>query len=391
MFDFKKNNNTKILEHKDIEVDINSINLEYKKAESELSRIKKLLNDTKVSVNMEINNLNKKVNYYRNELNKIENIYYEKNFNFSVDCFNSLEEMDFELQLENTKNNRKDLIKQNKAFKYENSVCVVKDLDFEKIIFRGLSNEFEIIKNEILKQNSNNYIDKFNDMINFYCQMCNKKYFEITNEFIDTYKNEIEIYKSYCIFKEKELLKIKDEIKQDKRKKEIRSIRNKFSKNMERSLKNKQAYERKILNERNNVKKSEFENRLIKIENHINYLKEKEKYIEYQENKIKSGYMYILSNVLSFGKDIFKICVTDSLFPFREIVKLNQVSTPYEYELRYLYIVDDVEQISKEILVNFKNRIVRRINDNDNFFRCSKNEIEKFIEKMNQDKFIKVK
>ena len=208
MFDFKKNNNTKILEHKDIEVDINPINLEYKKAESELNRIKKLLNDTKVSVNMEINNLNKKVNYYRDELNKIENIYYEKNFNLSTDCFNSLEEMDFELQLQNTKNNRKDLIKQNKVFKYENSICVVKDLDFEKIIFRGLSNEFEIIKNEILKQNSNNYIDKFNDMINFYCQMCNKKYFEITNEFIDTYKNEIEIYKSYCIFKEKELLKI---------------------------------------------------------------------------------------------------------------------------------------------------------------------------------------
>ena len=95
--------------------------------------------------------------------------------------------------------------------------------------------------------------------------------------------------------------------------------------------------------------------------------------------------------ILSFGKDIFYFFFTDSLFPFREIAKLNQVSTPYEYELRYLYIVDDVEQISKEILVNFKNRIVRRINDNDNFFRCSKNEIEKFIEKMNQDKFIKVK
>ena len=45
MFDFKKNNNTKILEHKDIEVDINPINLEYKKAESELNRIKKLLNN----------------------------------------------------------------------------------------------------------------------------------------------------------------------------------------------------------------------------------------------------------------------------------------------------------------------------------------------------------
>ena len=25
--------------------------------------------------------------------------------------------------------------------------------------------------------------------------------------------------------------------------------------------------------------------------------------------------------ILSFGKDIFKICVTDSLFPFREIAK----------------------------------------------------------------------
>lgn len=391
MFDFKKNNNTKILEHKDIKVDINSINLEYKKAESELSKVKKLLNDTKVSVNIEINNLNKKINYYRDELNKIENIYYEKNFNLNTDCSNSLEEMDFELQLQNIKNNRKDLIKQNKVFKYENSICVVKDLDFEKIIFRGLLNEFEIIKNEILKQNFNNYIDKFNNMINFYCQMCNKKYFEITNEFISTYKNEVEVYKNYYMFKERKLLKIKEEIKQDKRKKEIRSIRNKFSKDMERALKNKRAYERKISNERNSVKRSEFENKLIKINYHINYLKEKEKYIKYQENKIKSGYMYILSNVLSFGKDIFKICVTDSLFPLKEISKLNQVSIPYEYELRYLYIVDDVEQISKEILVNFKNRIVRRINNNDNFFRCSKGEIEKFIEKMNQDKFIKVK
>ena len=391
MFEFKKNNNSKVLEQNCDNNDINSINLEFKKAETELVKIKKLLDDTKISTDIEINNLNRKINYYQNQLSKVEDTYYRKNFSFNVKEISSFDEMEFDLKLKDIEDSRTKILKNNEMFVYKDSVCVLPDIGFEKIIFRGISNEFETIKVFVDKEKFAVAIENFEKMVSFYSKIWDEKYFAITQKFFKTYEDELQICLDYVRAKIQNRKNLNEEIKKDKRIKEIRAIRNKFEKEWGKAISNIELYKHLIEKADNDEDKKYLTDRLNKHESHLKFLKQKQTYIEYQENKITSGYFYILSNVLSFGKDIFKICVTDSLFPFREINKLNNTHIPYEYEIKCMYLIDDIEGLKNEIKTNFKNKLVRSCEEYQNFYRCSNNEIEMFIEKLNKNKFIKVK
>ncbi len=381
MFNFIKNNNdTKDIEAKEIEYDVNQVSLEFKKAELELKNLRKLLKDTQISVNIEINDLHKKVNYYKDELYKFEEIYYEKILGYSK-C--SLENIEFESNIKTIHNTRSDLVKQNAVFKYGDYLNTSRDINFEKVILRGLNKEFETIKNRVLITTSNKHIELFNLMLSFYTNICEERYFEISEKFIETYINEIHVYEHYAEMKRKELINKNLRLKDNKKRKEIVSIRNKFEKDMKKSLEKKKSYFEKLLTEMDKTKKDIIQEKLIRIENHISYLKEKDKYIKYQEEKVKSGYIYFLSNVKSFGKDVFKICATNTLFPFNEIRKSNKFDVPYEYELIYLNLFDDINKIFKEIRKIFKSNIIREINHNNIFFRFSKQDIDNLICRLN--------
>lgn len=391
MFEFKKNNNSKVLEQNCDNNDIDSINLEFKRVETELVKIKKLLDDTKISTDIEINNLNRKVNYYQNQLNKVEDTYYKENFGFNMKEISCLDEIDFDLKLKDIEDLRTKILKNNEMFIYKDSVCVLPDIGFEKIIFRGISNEFGIIRVLVDNEKFGVAIENFEKMVSFYSKICDEKYFSITQKFFKTYEDELQICLDYVRKKIQKRKDLNEKIKKDKRIKEIRAIRNKFEKELSKAVSNIELNKHLIEKADNDQEKKLLTDKLKKHANHFNYLKQKQTYIEYQEKKINSGYFYVLSNVLAFGKDIFKICVTNSLFPFREINKLNNTHIPYEYEIKCMYLIDDVEDFKNEIKTNFKNKLIRSCGEYQNFYRCSSKEIEIFIERLNKNKFIKVK
>lgn len=380
MFNFIKNNgDTKEIHHKEIEYDVSQVNLEFKKAESELQKIKKLLKDTKISADVEINSLNEKINYYRSELDKLQDTYYKKIFSSSGDF---LEDYEIGISLKSIEDTRMDFVKQNKVFIYDVGINGI-DIDFEKIILRGLDREFANVKNEILKGNSKKYLAMFDSMLNFYVKICDEKYFKIDDDFIKTYIDEFHLHEKYVESKAKQSEENILNVLQNKKRREINSIRNKFEKDMRRTLENQKSYLKKFEQESDKSKREFLKEKLLKIENYIMYLKEKDNYIKYQENKLKSGYLYILSNVRSYGNEIFKICSTGSLFPFDEIKKLNKFTTPYEHEPIYLNLFDDIEKIYNEIYLRLKSNVVRKINRNSIFFKCSKRDIEKLILELN--------
>lgn len=380
MFNFMKNNNDiKDLNHKEIEYDVSQINLEFKKAESELQKMKKLLKDTKISADIEMNDLNNKINYFRAELSKLEDTYYRKIFGSSQDFLGDAE---IGIEIGNVEKARLDFVKQNSVFEYGENIRGI-DIDFEKLVLRGLDREIQIIKNEILKKSGKNYLNLFDSMLNFYVKICEENYFKIRNEFLKTYVDEFHLYEKFVEIENRRLDENVLKVHQNKKRREINAVRNKFQKDMKRTLESQKSYLEKLDKESDASKRKFLEERLVKIQNHISYLKEKDQYIKYQENKVKSGYLYILSNVRSYGGNIFKICFTGSLFPFYEIKKLNGNDAPYEYELIYLNLFDDIGKIYEEICINFKNKIVRKINRNSGFFKCSKEDIEKLISELN--------
>jgi len=93
----------------------------------------------------------------------------------------------------------------------------------------------------------------------------------------------------------------------------------------------------------------------------------------------KQGYIYVASNIGSFGPDIFKIGATRRLNPYDRIRELNNCSVPFPFDVHALIYSDDVFMLERAIHEKLKYKSVNNINLKKEFFRVSIQEIIEIV------------
>jgi hypothetical protein len=94
----------------------------------------------------------------------------------------------------------------------------------------------------------------------------------------------------------------------------------------------------------------------------------------------KSGFVYVISNIGSFGDRIFKIGMTRRLEPMDRIYELSGASVPFPYDLHAMLYSDDAPRLEHEMHNLFKDRRLNRVNARREFFQdVALDEIERFV------------
>lgn len=91
----------------------------------------------------------------------------------------------------------------------------------------------------------------------------------------------------------------------------------------------------------------------------------------------RSGYVYIISNVGSFGEDVFKIGMTRRLDPQERIDELGSASVPFPFDVHAQIFCDDAPRVENALHRAFHHKRVNRVNERKEFFRVSLHEIER--------------
>ena len=111
--------------------------------------------------------------------------------------------------------------------------------------------------------------------------------------------------------------------------------------------------------------------------------KEKENVLEREANA-KAGFVYVISNIGSFGEDIYKIGMTRRLEPMDRIKELSSASVPFEFDVHAMIFSQDAPELENTLHHYFENKSVNRVNPRKEFFHVSIEEIEKIVkEKFN--------
>lgn len=105
-----------------------------------------------------------------------------------------------------------------------------------------------------------------------------------------------------------------------------------------------------------------------------------------QETKL--GYVYVISNIGSFGKDVLKIGMTRRLEPMDRVKELGDASVPFTFDVHALIESDDAPNLESTLLRVFDTKRLNRVNRRKEFFRISIDDIEKELEKMDIDALI---
>lgn len=95
----------------------------------------------------------------------------------------------------------------------------------------------------------------------------------------------------------------------------------------------------------------------------------------------KSGHVYVISNIGSFGEDVFKIGMTRRLDPLERVAELGGSSVPFRFDVHAMIYSEDAPGLETKIHSHLAGRAVNRINSRKEFFRVSLDEIAELVVK----------
>ena len=90
----------------------------------------------------------------------------------------------------------------------------------------------------------------------------------------------------------------------------------------------------------------------------------------------KRGHVYIISNIGSFGDQVYKIGMTRRLVPMDRIDELGDASVPFDFDVHGLITTEDAPSLEAELHRRFGSRRVNMINHRKEFFQVSISEIQ---------------
>lgn len=133
-----------------------------------------------------------------------------------------------------------------------------------------------------------------------------------------------------------------------------------------------------ILDTEDTKKVQELENRINEIQNQLEKVEEKKEEIVNLQNG-KAGYVYVISNLGSFGNDVFKIGMTRRLEPQDRINELGNASVPFAFDVHTFIFSEDAVQLEKKIHTAFDKKRLNKVNLRKEFFKININELEDFV------------
>lgn len=93
----------------------------------------------------------------------------------------------------------------------------------------------------------------------------------------------------------------------------------------------------------------------------------------------KAGNVYIISNLGSFGENIFKIGMTRRLNPQDRVDELGNASVPFRFDVHSFIFSDNASDLETALHKRLNDRRVNKVNLRKEFFNISIDELEELV------------
>ena len=121
---------------------------------------------------------------------------------------------------------------------------------------------------------------------------------------------------------------------------------------------------------------------LDKIHNLENELREalsrKERAISMAQ-QTKRGHVYVISNIGSFGENVYKIGMTRRLEPEDRVKELGDASVPFSFDIHAMIFSEDAPKLEAALHNQFESHKVNMVNPRKEFFNVTLDEIKDVV------------
>ena len=342
------------------------------------------------------NELSIKISSLESKLQELEEQDFLEDFGFYESKYNFQEAEEYKQRLDQLRARQKQMIKDKQAavchteWTVSGSARKGKKMtnDFLKLVLRAFNGECDTAIMKVKYNNiqtMENRVRKVNDDLNKLSETTNC---EITPDFLGLKLKELWLTHEYQEKKYQE--KEEQRLIREQMKEEQRALRE-LEKAREDAEKEERRYQEALEKARQEVdsatgkaqerlrqKIEELQNRLTEAEAN------KERAIS-QAQMTKTGHVYIISNIGSFGEGVYKIGMTRRLNPMDRVKELGDASVPFSFDVHAMISCRNAPDLESSLHKRFRDRRLNKVNERKEFFRISLDEIVKAVQEIDEE------
>lgn len=195
------------------------------------------------------------------------------------------------------------------------------------------------------------------------------KILELNYQYILKKHNEKE---QQAAIKEQMIDEAKAQKELEKEQKKIESEQRKFTNELDKTM--------KYLSKSSDSVQSEiYAEKIKELEEKIKQLEADKNDIDNRLLNTRAGYVYVISNIGSFGEDVYKIGMTKRLNPLDRVNELGSASVPFKFDVHAMIFSEDAPTLENHLHKVFADKSVNKINPRKEFFHVSLKDIEKEV------------
>jgi len=245
---------------------------------------------------------------------------------------------------------------------------------------------FEAESASIIKAVTTKNVDTQRNKLNKSFENLNKLFevdgVKLTFDFLECKLEELNLTYAYQLKKEQEKEEQKaireQMLEEEKVRREIEREKAKIEKE-EKQFKNEIAKLMDYLQKSSDIEKQLYIDKIKELEDKLKLVEKDKANVLEREQNTRAGYVYIISNIGSFGENVYKIGMTRRLEPLDRVKELGDASVPFEFDVHAMIFSEDAPTLETTLHNTFKANQVNKVNPRKEFFRVSLPEIEKVV------------
>lgn len=340
-------------------------------------------NTTLLSLDNEIADRKKLIISFNDDISVQDFALYQPRYSFA----NSTQYKD---RLAQIRDKQKDMIRANAAatgdftLLFNNSKAqgtkVVKDM--QKLLIRAFNSECDEVINNVKYNNYDMSFRKITNSANQIAKLGQMLKICITTDYYNLKIEELQLALEFQINKQEE----KEEQRQLRAEERERVRLERELEEQRKKIEKEQSHYQKallsVLKQLEEPDKSNDADLLAKraeLENQLGVIDANLQELDYREANQKAGYVYIISNIGSFGKDVYKIGMTRRLEPMERVYELGDASVPFNFDVHAMIFTDDAPKLEAALHRAFEDRKLNMVNTRREFFNVTLDEIKEVI------------
>lgn len=187
----------------------------------------------------------------------------------------------------------------------------------------------------------------------------------------------------------------KQELEREKEREE-REAQREYERAIKKALKDEEKAQEALEKKKRELADEQTQEKILKLQEQIQGLekalvdaRELRERAMSMAQQTKIGYVYVISNIGSFGKDVYKIGMTRRLDPMERVLELSNASVPFPFDVHTFIYSEDAPALEADLHRFFDSKKVNSINYRKEYFHVTLDEIKEALAKRGVDaKFV---